>query len=75
MSSVRTEVGLHLLDMGGDRRVGQEMDTLSVQTVCLPRLIIIEGGPDNASLCISPQSGEEGVAQRPASHCQLSDDR
>jgi len=33
VSSIRTDVGLDLPDMGGDRRVRQEIGALSVQTV------------------------------------------
>jgi len=75
MSSIGTEVGSHLPDMGGYRRVRQEIGALSVQTVRPLRLtIIVGGGLDNTSLCISPKNGEECVVQRPAGHRQLPDD-
>jgi len=61
--------------VGGDRRVRQEIDALSVQAVRLPRLAIIGGGLNNATLCIPPKNREESVAQRPAGHRQLPDDR
>jgi len=73
MSSARREIELRLPDMGGDRRVRQEVDALNVQTVRLSRLTII--GLNNASLCIPPKNREEHAAQRPAGHRQLSDDR
>jgi len=73
MGSIRRKIGLHLPDMGGDGRVRQEVDALSVQTVHLSRLTIIR--PNNASLCISPKNREKHTVQRPAGHRQLPDDR
>jgi len=68
MSSIRTEVGLDLPDMGGDRRVRQEIDALSVQTVRLPRHATIIRAVRDTPFYISPKNGEEGITQRPAGH-------
>jgi len=75
MSSIRTEVGLHPLDIGGDRRVRQKMDAMSVKAICHPSLAAVRGWPDDASLRVFPKNREESVAQRPAGHRQLPDDR
>lgn len=70
------EVRLNPLDMGGNRRVRQKVNTLSVQAVRLSsRSPSPNSRVDEASLCVFPKNREEDVAQRPAGHCQPPDDR
>ena len=62
------EIWPNILDVGGDGRVGQQIDALRVQAICNPDLVHgkgwvdVGGLPDNAPLSIFPKNREEGVA-------------